>query len=123
MKRYKVSATTNGSGAATVYSPRLSGKLHSIEYVKDAGANPFANGVDFTITDEATGKTLWTESDVNATKITMPRGATHTTVGVAATLDGTVAALDKLALANTRVKIVIAQGGDTKVGAFHIHVE
>lgn len=123
MKRYKVSLTTNGSGAVTGYTPRLSGLLHSIEYVKDAGANPFANGVDFAITDEVTGKTLWTESDVNASKTCLPRAATHTTAGVAATLDGTVAALDKLPLANTRVKIVVAQGGDTKVGAIYVFVD
>ena len=122
MKRYKVAVTTIADGSATAYSPRLSGKLHSIEYIKRGSGN-FDDGIDVTITDEATGKTLWTESNVNATKITMPRGATHTTAGVAATLDGTVAALDKLALANTRVKIVIAQGGNVKSGDFHIHVE
>lgn len=122
MKRYKVAVTTIADGSATAYSPRLSGKLHSIEYIKRGSGN-FDDGVDVTITDEATGKTLWTESNVNATKICMPRGATHTNVGVAATLDGTVAALDKLALANTRVKIVIAQGGNVKAGDFHIHLE
>ena len=120
MKRYKVTLTAV-AGAVTGYSPRLSGKLHSIEYVKPGSGN-FDDGVDFTITDEATGKTLWTESNVNASKVCMPRGATHTTAGVAATLDGTVAALEKLPLANTRVKIVIAQGG-TGTGTFHIHVE
>jgi hypothetical protein len=66
MKRYKVSVTTDGAGNAVAYTPRLSGEIHEIEYIKDGGANPFANGVDFTITSEATGKTLWAQADVNA---------------------------------------------------------
>ena len=119
MKRYKVTVVTAADGTATAYTPRLSGVLHAIEYVK----TDYADGVDFTITDEATGKTLWAESNVNAAKVCLPRAATHTTVGVAATLDGTVAALDKLPLANTRVKIVLAQGGNAKTGAFHLLVD
>lgn len=122
MKRYKVTVVTASDGTVTAYSPRLSGALHSIEYVKP-GAASYTDGVDFTITDEATGKTLWTETNVNASKTCLPRVATHTTAGVAATLDGTVAALDKLPLANTRVKIVLAQGGASKTGDFHILVE
>jgi hypothetical protein len=62
MRRYKVNVTTDGSGNATAYSPRIAGKIHQIEYVKDGGANPFANGVDFTITGEATGVNLWTRA-------------------------------------------------------------
>jgi hypothetical protein len=122
MKRYKVTVTTAADGSATAYTPRLSGLLHAIEYVKP-GSGSYDDGVDFTITDEATGKTLWTESNVNASKVCLPRAATHTTAGVAATLDGTVAALDKLPLANTRVKIVLAQGGNAKVGAFQVLVD
>jgi hypothetical protein len=122
MKRYKVTVTTAADGTVTAYSNRLSGLLHSIEYVKRASGG-YEDTVDFAVTDEATGKSLWAESNVTASKTCMPRGATHTTVGVAATLDGTVAALDKLALANTRVKFVLAQGGNAKIGDFHVHVE
>lgn len=120
MKRYKVTLTAV-AGVVTGYSPRLSGKIHQIEYVKP-GAAAFDDGVDFTITGEATGVNLWTESNVNATARRAPRQPTHTQAGVAATLDGTVAALEMIALANDRVKIVIAQGG-TGTGSFHILVE
>lgn len=122
MRRYKVTVTTDGSGNATAYSPRIAGKIHQIEYVKP-GATSYTDGVDFTITGEATGINLWTEANVNASKVCAPRQPTHTQAGVAATLDGTVAALDKIALASDRVKIVLAQGGAAKVGAFHILVE
>jgi hypothetical protein len=83
MRRYKVSVTTDGSGNAVAYSPRIAGKIWQIEYVKDGGANPFANGVDFTITGEATGINLWTQSDVNASAVVAPRMPTHSQVGVA----------------------------------------
>jgi hypothetical protein len=118
MRRVVVSVTTDSGGAATAYSPPQSGVIHSVAYIKP-GAGSYDDGVDFTITNETTGGTIWTESNVNATAIRNPRTATHTTVGVAATLDGTVAALDKIAIARSRIKIVIAQGGNAKVGAFH----
>jgi hypothetical protein len=123
MKRYKVSVTTDGAGNAIAYTPRLSGEIHEIEYIKDGGANPFANGVDFTITSEATGKTLWAEADVNASASRAPRVPTHSTAGVAALYAAAgTAVLSRPAVANDRVKISIAQGGATKVGAFHVLV-
>ena len=123
MRRYKVTVTTAADGTATAYTPRLAGKIHQIEYVKDGGANPFASGVDFTITGEATGVNLWTQSDVNASAVIAPRLPTHSQAGVAALFAaGGTGVLDKIALANDRVKIAIAQGGNAKLGAFHVLV-
>lgn len=120
LRKFEVSVTTDGSGAATVYSPYLSGYIHQIQYVK----TDFADGVDFTITAEDTGETLWTESNVNAAAVKAPRQATHSTVGVAALYaSGGTAVLDRVAMARDRVKIVIAQGGATKTGAFVIIVD
>jgi len=124
MRRYKVAVTTDGSGNAVAYTPRLSGKIHQIEYVKDGGANPFANGVDFTITGEATGVNLWTQADVNASAVVAPRMPTHSQAGVASLYAaGGTAVQAPVALASDRVKISIAQGGATKVGAFHVLVD
>lgn len=123
MRRYKVSVTTAADGTATAYSPRLSGKLHQIEYVKD-GANGFAAGVDFTITGEATGVSLWAQLNVDASAVVAPRLPTHSQAGAAALYaSGGTAVQDKIALARDRVKIAIAQGGNAKVGAFHILVD
>jgi hypothetical protein len=117
IRRHVVSVTSDGSGDATAYTPYISGYLESIEYVK----TDFTDGVDFTITDEATGKTLWTESNVNAAKVCLPRGATHSNAGVAALYAaGGTAVNDKFALGRTRVKIVVASAGAAKVGAFHV---
>lgn len=123
MRRYRVPVTTAADGSATVYTPRLAGLLCQIEYVKD-GSNGFANGVDFTITGEATGVSLWTESDVNASAIRAPRQPTHSQAGAAALYaSGGTAVNDRIALASDRVKIVVGSGGNAKVGVFHVLVD
>lgn len=120
MKRFAVSVTTASDGTATAYSPRLSGKIHQIEYVK----TDFADGVDFTIEGEATGVDLWAESNVNASAVRAPRQPTHSQAGVASLFAaGGTAVQDRVALAHDRVKITIAQGGATKTGTFHILVD
>jgi hypothetical protein len=119
-ERHIVTVTTAADGSATAYSPVLTGKLSQIRYVK----NDFANGVDFAITAEATGESLWAQSDVNASASVAPRQATHSVAGVAALYAaGGAAVLDKIALATDRIKVVIAQGGDTKSGTFHFVME
>lgn len=120
VERHAVAVTTAADGSATAYSPVVTGKLSQIRYVK----TDFTDGVDFTITAEATGETLWTESNVNASATRAPRQATHDTVGVASLYAAAGAAVnDKIALANDRVKIVIASGGNAKAGVFHVVIE
>lgn len=123
MRRYKVTVTTAADGTATAYSPKISGKVHSITYEK-AGANAFADGVDFTIAAEATGEGLWTEANVNASATRYPRAATHSQLGAASLFAaGGTAVQDKVALGGDRVKIALAQGGNAKTGSFHILVD
>lgn len=120
VRRFVVPVTVDASGDATAYSPYLSGRLVSFRYVK----TDFANGVDFTITAEATAETLWTESDVNASATRHPRAATHSTAGVASLYAALGEAVnDKIALSRDRVKIVVASGGVSTSGAFHITID
>lgn len=115
-RRLSVTVTTAADGSATAYSEAIhSGLLSQIRYVK----SDFDNGVDFTITLEATGETLWQENDVNASATRAPRQATHSTAGVASLYASTFAVNDKIAIAEDRIKIVIASGGNVKSGAFH----
>lgn len=119
MRRFRVQVTTASNGSATAYTPRLSGELDSIHYVK----TDFADGVDFTITDEATGESLWTDANINASEVVRPRAPAHDQTGTARlyAADGT-AVSSKIALASTRIKIVVAAGGDAKTGTFHFLV-
>jgi hypothetical protein len=122
-RRFIVNVTTASDGTATAYTPYLSGKITAIHYLKD-GSNGFSNGVDFTITAAATGETIWTESDVNASKACYPRGPTHSNVGVAALYASAGTAVnDLIRLGRDRVKIGIASGGNAKVGQFMVVTE
>lgn len=118
-KRYTVTATTDGSGDATVYTPTVNGRILNVIYTK----TDYADGVDFTITLEDTGIGLWTESNVNASATRSPHQLTHSQVG--AELDyaagGSKVETDIWA-ADERVKIVVANGGATKVGVFDVIV-
>lgn len=118
-RRHVVTATTSSGGAATVYSPYVSGYIESIEYIKD----DFADGVDFTITVEGTGENIWTDTNINASEVVRPRAATCSTAGVAALYAGAGQAVnDRIALSRDRVSIVIAQGGNALSGSFAITV-
>ncbi len=120
IRRFVVPVTTDENGDAEAYSPVLSGRLLSIRYAK----TDFDDGVDFTITTEESDRTLWAEDNVNASATRQPRGATQSTAGA----DALYAALgegvlDLIDIAQERVKIVVATGGDTASGTFHITVD
>ncbi|KRA42104.1 hypothetical protein [Devosia sp. Root635] len=116
-RKHTVPAITASDGSATVYSPYISGYIESVQYVKD----DFTDGVDFTITAEATGENIWTDTNINASETVRPRAPTHSTAGVAALYAGSGTAVnDRIALGRDRVKIVIAAGGDTHSGTFVI---
>lgn len=112
VQRHTVSVTTNASGAATAYSPNVTGRIHAVVYVK----GNFDDGVDFTITLEATGESLWTDTNVNASETVYPvQPANLGASGAASTL------LEQpMVAANDRVKIIVAQGGNAKSGTFHV---
>jgi len=122
IRKFNVTPVT-GTATATAYSPYLSGFIESIEYVKD-GSIPYSDGVDFTITAEATGESILSLTDQNSSVLKRPRAATHSVAGVAAVYaSGGTAVNDRIALARDRVKIAIAQGGNGKQGKFIITVD
>jgi len=113
IRKFTVSLTTDASGDVTAYTPYLSGLVQQVIYTK----TDFADGVDFTITVEGTGETVWTESNVNAAVAKLPRAATHSTAGVALLYAaGGTAVANQIAIGRDRIKCVIAQGGNAKTG-------
>jgi|TARA_Y100000310_G_scaffold345430_1_gene464866 hypothetical protein len=112
----EVDLVTATGGGATGYTPVASGKIDSVEYVKD-GTTPMASTSDLTITKESTGEAIGTMTNANADTLISPRKATVDTAGAAAVFaTGGAPVLDQVSLANDRVKIVVAQGGNTKNG-------
>lgn len=124
IRKFTVAGTTHASnGTATAYSPYLSGYIEAIQYIKP-GSGGLSDGSTMTITAEATGENIWTQSGVNASVKVLPRAATHSTAGVAALYaDAGVAVLDRIALGRDRVKIAIASGGNSKTFSYVITVD
>lgn len=115
VQTFPVTVTTDASGDATAYAGPVNGLLSQVRYVK----TDFANGVDFTITSDATGETLWTESDVNASATRAPRQATHSTAGAASLYAATGQPVNDMIAVSGRIKVVVGSGGDTKTGTFY----
>lgn len=111
-EKHVVEVTTDSGGSATAYSPDVTGRIHSVSYAK----TDFADGVDFTITVESTGQSVWTDTNINASETVYPLAAGN--LGS----DGSASTLTEVPVivAADRIKIVVASGGDTKSGAFTI---
>ena len=120
VRRFTVPITVDADGDAEVYTPRIFGHLVSVRYVK----TDFADGVDFVVTNETTGETVWSEEAVNASASRYPRAATHTTAGAASLYaSGGTAVQGRIAIGGDRLKIVVADGGVSKSGTLHFLVE
>jgi hypothetical protein len=119
VQRHVVSITTASDGSATAYTTLpITGRIVAIRYVK----TDFTDGVDTTITVEDTAEAIVTLTNHNTTANYYPRVPVHDEAGAAATLDGTRAMRDAVHVANSRIKFVVAAGGDTKTGTFHVIV-
>ena len=105
-------------GTYTGYFNAMNGEILSLSYVKD----DFANGVDFTITNETTGETIWTEENVDAAKTVRPMALNQNTAGVDLAISADIPNRRPLFLANERVKVVIANGGVSTGGTFVLKV-
>lgn len=119
VERHVVTITTDASGDGTGYTPNVTGRILGIRYVK----TDYDNGVDFTITLEATGEAILTGTNINASQSFYPRAPVQDEAGADALFAaGGTKLRDPVAAARDRVKIVVAQGGNAKTGAFHVMV-
>lgn len=119
VQRETVTITTDADGAGTGFTAPMTGFIQAIRYSK----TDYADGVDFTVTTEATGLAVLTATDVNASAAFYPRAATVSVANVAALYAASGTAVnDRVPVAGERVKIVVAQGGNSKTGTFHVLV-
>ena len=119
-QRHVLTLTANGSGTVTGYTPVISGRIAQIHYVK----TDYANTVDFVITSEATGDTIWAEENVTASAVRAPRLLNSTTAGMATAYAATFPVhVCQFVLAADRVKVVVTGAGSGTVGAFHVVLE
>lgn len=120
LSRHEVTVTTNASGDGTGYTSGITeGLIRAIRYVK----TDYANGVDVTITCEVSGQAILTWTDQNSSDTSYPRAATNDVIDAASLYASGGEPVETLIpVANERIKVVVAQGGDTKTGTFHIYV-
>ncbi len=113
----KVTATitTDADGAATVYlGSRLRGRVHAIKYTKGT----LDAGTDLVITGEDTGVAILTDSP-SGNEWFYPRAFPNAvTTGAAGTVPS-----EAVHVLNERIKVVVAQGGDTLSGSIDIFVD
>jgi len=119
LTEHKLTLTTNSGGIATGYFPSVSGYIVRMRYVKV----DFADGVDFTITLNTAGETVWTQLTQNASAIKYPRIGLHSNAGVALLFEGANTQTDRIPLHNDKVKVAVAEGGSGKSGDFYLLVE
>lgn len=113
-ERQAIAVTTAADGSATVYSANVNGRIDAIQYVKTS----FDDGVGITVTGETTGRAILVVANMNASATYCPL------VPARKAADGTASTLTEVpvVLVNERVKIVIASGGNAKVGSFYLTV-
>lgn len=130
MKRFaSIAGTTTAGGAATIYTTNIpQGNVKKIRYVPDA-TNPLDAGADIVITEEASGGAILTKANIGAAAVEWsPRDATHAVAdGSAALFAAAGAAVNDVAgppVFESRIKIVIAQGGNAlATGTFYFWID
>lgn len=113
VERHTITVTTATSGAGIGYSPVVTGRVAALRYTKATGG--LASTSDLTITTETSAQSLWSATNINATTTVHP-------VAVANLPSGASSSLTEVPIfaANERIKVEVAQGGNTKTGTFTV---
>ena len=117
LSRFSVAVTTSALGAAVAYSPQCNGLVRTVEYVK-----PTSDGLDaatdIDIIADVSGAVIWTNDDLSASKVIHPLTQAQDNTG--ADITGAYA---PICLADERIKITVANGGDSLSGTFIFTIE
>lgn len=112
-EKHTVAITTATGGGATGYTPVVNGRISVIAYTK----TDFATTADITVTTEDSGQAVWSETNSTASKTVYPVTAGDLTNGTASTITEV-----PIYAVGERIKIAVAQGGNTKSGSFLVVV-
>lgn len=120
-ERHAVTVTTNEEGVGDGFTPAVTGRVIEVQYIKPA-AGGYDDGMNLDVETEITGRKIWDEDAVNASDIIRPRVQVQNTSNADLTLDGTRIMVEPLVVANERIKISVAAGGNAKTGTFYVTV-
>lgn len=124
VKKFAVAVTTTAGGAATGYTPPVSGLVKAIAYVP-AGSSPLDNGSTVTVTGNTSLIPIVTITTLGTNARTVhPRAATVDTSAAAALYaSGGTAVNAEIPVAEEAIKIVVASGGNVCSGTFYVFVD
>lgn len=117
LSRFTVSVTTDATGDAVAYSPQCNGLVRTVEYVKPtSGGLDIATDID--IIADISGAVIWTNDDLAASQVIHPLAQAQDNTG--ADITGAYA---PICLADERIKITVANGGNAASGTFIFTIE
>jgi hypothetical protein len=119
IRKETIAVTTDASGDFTGYTAVVNGTLLSIQYLVD-GTAPLATGADVVFTADETETAILTQANMGTASLSsQPRMQTHDHTD-GSNVDIAVGHLfpAEIPIADERIKLVVTNGGDTKVGTF-----
>ena len=122
MRVETIVVTTSAGGVATGYSSRaVTGKIKNISYVP----GDLLTGSDITVIGETSLIPIITITDLGVAAVSFaPRMATCDVAGAASLYaSGGEPVETEILIVNERIKLSVAQGGDTKSGTFVVVLE
>ena len=117
LSRFTVNVTTDDQGDAVAYSPQCNGLVRTVEYVKPTSGGLDA-ATDIDIIADVSGAVIWTNDDLSASKVIHPLTQAQDNTGA-----DIVGAYAPICLADERIKITVANGGNTLSGQFVFTIE
>jgi len=117
LSRFTVNVTTDDQGDAVAYSPQCNGLVRTVEYVKPTSGGLDA-ATDIDIIADVSGAVIWTNDDLSDSKVIHPLAQAQDNTGA-----DIVGAYAPICLADERIKITVANGGNTLSGQFIFTIE
>lgn len=115
--------TTDSSGDLTVTADvKATGLLHAVEWIDGTLVDGVDAVISFTSSASGVARTVLTLTNADIDAWYFPREAMHSNAGAAITYDGTRPIYER-AVVDGILKMVVADGGDTKVGGCIVYLE
>lgn len=117
LSRFTVNVTTDDQGDAVAYSPQCNGLVRTVEYVRPTSGGLDA-ATDIDIIADVSGAVIWTNDDLSDSKVIHPLAQAQDNTGA-----DIVGAYAPICLADERIKITVANGGNSLSGTFIFTIE
>ena len=118
-ERQRVNIATATDGTFTGYTEPVTGRVLGIHYIADGTTPLTASTASLAVTSERYGTSILARTATGSFD-NFPRLGTHSATGGAQTATGTTNNLDALVVVQDRIKVTVASGGASKLGALDV---